>query len=211
MSSIGHNSGVSPPLILALDISKTKTGICWGRAGERPVFSSIAGQEIDSTGAMMRLGRWLIAVSMVEKPDVVYYEAPVSPAAYLGKYDEEKGKVQMTSNPETAQALFEMTGVVKFVCGMKHIATRTANVQTVRKCFIGQGRPQDPKHRVKAMCEALGWDPKNMDQADAGAVWWWGSMTVAPRFYMPISPMLQAKIRSQFDAQAIAKESRRGH
>jgi hypothetical protein len=190
-----------PPMVLALDISKTCTGICFGRAGEVPRFTAVRGNDLDGTAAMMLLGHWLIDWIRIEKPDFVYYEAPVSPAAFMGKYDEDKGKVQMTSNPHTAQALFEMTGVVKFICGMKHIATRCANVQTVRKAFLGQARPQDPKKRVKAMCDALGWLPRNMDEADAGAVWYFATQQVAPRFYAPITPMTQAKVSSMFPDQ----------
>lgn len=194
------------PKILFLDISKTCTGIADGRAGEVPKFYSIKGNDVDTTAAMMRLGQWLIERTKVDKPDWLFFEAPMN--IFPGEYDPESGKVKSKTNPTTTVTLAKMVGVVEFVAGMKGIATRTAHVQSIRSKFLGHGRPSDPKKRVMAMCRALGWAPTNLDEADAGAGWWWSCMTVAPRFYTPITPMLQAKIKSQFDVAEAAKTER---
>lgn len=194
------------PTILFLDISKTCTGIADGRAGETPKFYSIRGNDVDTTAAMMRLGKWLIDHTKVEKPDWLFFEAAMN--LFPGEYDPESGKVKSKTNPTTTVTLAKMVGVVEFVAGMKGIATRTANVQTIRSKFLGHGRPSDPKKRVQAMCRALGWAPANLDEADAGAGWWHASMTVAPRFYTPITPMLQAKINSPFDVAETARNQR---
>lgn len=197
------------PLIIALDISKTCTGICEGRAGAAPRFYSIRNAPgTDDVTAIRRLGDWLINRTKVEKPDWLFFEAPVHPGAFLGEYDEEKGKVRAKSNPATTITIAKLVGVVEFIAAMKGIQQRTANVQTVRKSFLGQARPKDPKQRAMAMCRALSWDPKNADEADAGAVWWHATMTVAPRLYQPITPMLQAQVNSPFDTAIRMKEQR---
>lgn len=199
-----------PPFIIALDISKTCTGICEGVAGEVPRFYSLRNDAgTDDITAMRRIGDWLIQRTKIDKPDWLFFEAPIHPGAFLGEYDEEKGKVRAKSNPATTITLAKLVGVVEFITAMKGIQQRTANVQTVRKHFLGQARPSDPKKRAMAMCRALGWDPKNADEADAGAVWHWATMTASPRFYAPVSPLLQAKINSPFDT-AIKQEARHG-
>lgn len=194
------------PFIIAMDISKVCTGVAEGVAGETPRFYSIRCDGLDDITAMRRLGDWLIQRTKVDKPDWLFFEAPIHPGAFLGEWDEEKGKVRAKSNPATTITLAKLVGVVEFIAAMKGIQQRTANVQTVRKAFLGQARPKDPKKRAMAMCKALGWDPKNADEADAGAVWWHATMTAAPRFYTPITPMLQAKVNSPFDT--VIKESR---
>lgn len=196
MSMIGHNSA---PFILALDISKTCTGICEGRAGETPRLYSIRGEGVDVVKAMVRLGDWLIKRSQVDHIDWLYFEAPIHPGAFLGEYDEDEKKVKAKSNPNVAITLAKMVGVIEFVAEMSDIKTRSANVQTVRKAFLGNARPDDPKQRARAMCRALNWPVENLDQADAAAVWYYACTQAAPRHYQPITPMLQAKVASQFD------------
>ena len=185
------------PKLLFLDISKTCTGIADGRVGEVPKFYSIRGNDIDTTSAMMRLGRWLIDRTKADRPDWIFFEAPMN--LFPGQYDPESGKVKSKTNPTTTVTLAKMVGVVEFVAGMKGIPARTGNVQTIRSKFLGHGRPSNPKKRCRAMCTALGWNPANEDEADAGAGFWWAGMTIAPRFYTPITPMLQQKVNSPFD------------
>lgn len=190
---------MTAPLILALDISKTNTGCAWGRAGETPRFLSLPGKDIDATDAMKKLGGWLIDWTKVNRPDWLFFEAGINPAAFMGDYDADKGRVRMTSNPQTTITLAKMIGVVEFVAGMKHIQTRTANVQTVRKAFLGKARPHNPKKHCRAMCDLLGWPAKNGDEADAAAVWYWTALQVAPRAAMIVTPMQQHKVASLMD------------
>jgi hypothetical protein len=199
------------PYILALDVSKRCTGICYGRAGDAPRFMSVRGNDMETVEAMLRLGKWLIEFTKVEKPDFLFLEAAVNPAAFMGSYNHDKGKVEMSSNPETTIALAKMAGTVEFVAGMKGIATRLANVQTCRRAFIGSGnlKGEIAKPRVMAMCRALGWDPKNTDESDAGAVWYWATMQVSPRLYTPITPMMHAKVATEIDTAMAARKGRR--
>lgn len=58
---------------------------------------------------------------------------------------------------------------------MRGVMVVPVGVGKVRKGFIGQGRLDGTlaKRSARMMCEALGWQPPNLDAADAGAVWWW--------------------------------------
>lgn len=189
---------MSGPLILALDISKTKTGIAFGRAGEKPTLLSIDGKDDDAAGAMAKLGKWLIDFIKVSRPDWLYYEAALG--IIPAEYDEETGKVRAKGNPQTTITLAKMTGVVEFVAAMKGIRCRTAHVQTVRKAFLGNGRPDQPKKYVKAMCRELGWTPANTDEADAACVWAWAAIQVAPQRAQIVTPMQQHKVKAQMTA-----------
>lgn len=182
------------PLILALDISKTCTGVAFGRVGETPRFLSIKGDDLTVPKAMKRLGSWVFDYCKTEKPDALYYEAPL--AIIPGEYDPEEQRVKARGNPNTTIALAKMTGVVEFVAELRGIPFHTARVSTVRKSFVGQGYPRNPKRHVKLLCREIGWSPANGDEADAGAVWYWACLQVAPRHAMLVTPMQQRKITS---------------
>ncbi len=185
---------MTAPLILFLDISKTRTGICFGRVGEVPAFLSIDGSDLDDIAAMMKLGFWLIEWTKAAKPDWIFYEAPID---------------RVLSSAHTTIVLAKMTGMVEFIAGMKNIPHRKANVQTVRVSFLGQGRPEDPKHHAKLMCEALGWAPKNLDEADAGAGWYHASVQVGKGAATYVTPMLKAKVAAEADEARFARKRRR--
>lgn len=182
------------PFVLFLDISKTRTGIAFGRVGEAPTFMSIDGSELDDIAAMMKLGTWLIDFIKVERPDFLFYEAPID---------------RVLSSAHTTIVLAKMTGMVEFIAGMKSIPHRKANVQTVRVAFLGQGRPEDPKHHAKLMCEALGWEPKNLDEADAGAGWYYACVQVGKGAATYVTPMLKAKVAADADEARFARKRRR--
>lgn len=181
-------------MILALDISKTCTGVAFGRVGEPPTFLSIKGSELDDIAAMMKLGRWLIEWTKIAKPDHVFYEAPID---------------RVLSSAHTTIVLAKMTGMVEFICGMKSIPARKANVQTVRVAFLGQGRPEDPKQHAKLMCEAIGWTPNNLDEADAAAIFYWGAIQVGQGKATYVTPMLKTKVAAEADEARLARKRRR--
>lgn len=197
---------MTAPLILALDISKTNTGIAFGRPGERPTLLSIAGKETDAAGAMAKLGTWLIEFCRVNKPDWLYYEAALG--IIPGEYDPEEKRVKAKGNPQTTITLAKMTGVVEFVAEMKRIRWRTGKVQTVRKTFVGHGYPQNPKKHVKAMCVELGWTPKNTDEADAAALWSWACIQVAPSQAQIVTPMQHRKVAALMAPAGVFAEGR---
>lgn len=185
---------MTTPLVLFLDISKTRTGIAFGRVGAVPTFLSIDGSELDDIAAMMKLGTWLIEFIRVQRPDFLFYEAPID---------------RVLSSAHTTIVLAKMTGMVEFIAGMKNIPHRKAHVQTVRVAFLGQGRPEDPKHHAKLMCEALGWRPSNLDEADAGAGFYFACLQVGKAAATYVTPMLKAKVAAEADEARFARKRRR--
>lgn len=189
------DDGRRPPLILALDISKTCTGIAEGRAGSPPRSYSIKGKDCDTVGAVCQLGKWLIERTAVDRPDWIYFEAPLHMGAF-GKWDPEEHRVKATSNPDTIITLAKMVGVVEFVAASRRIPARPANVHSVRKDFIGHGNLKGPeaKRRAFEICRAIGWAPANRDEFDALAVWHFACLRVAPHDAALITPMMQRQV-----------------
>lgn len=185
---------MTAPLILALDISKSCTGVAHGRVGEAPRFLSIIGKEMDDIAAMMKLGTWLIEFTKVNRPDWIFYEAPID---------------RVLTDAHTTIVLAKMTAVVEFVAGMKGIQHRKTNIQSARVSFLGQGRPEDPKHFAKLMAEALGWQPKTLDEADAAGVFYHAALQVGRNAATYITPMLRAKVADEHEAARLARKRRR--
>jgi hypothetical protein len=100
-----------------------------------------------------------------EKPDAVYCEAPI-PERALGAQ----------TNAHSTALKFVLLGALLGSLRAKGIKTVPANIQRVRKHFIGRGnlRASQAKPLVIARCRALGWVPENHDQSDAAAVWDFG-------------------------------------
>lgn len=198
------------PFIVAFDISKTCTGICEGYPGDKPTFHSLRnGEGVTARKAVKRLGDWIIDRSRLDHIDIIAIEAAIHPGAWKGEWDAEKQKVVNKQDPMSGLILSKLVTIVEYIADKKDIPTVDANVQTVRSKFLGHGRPSEPKRRAMAMCRALGWEPNNQDQSDAGAVWWWACMTRAPRFYQPITPMLQQQVNSPFNAADAAMNAPR--
>ncbi|WP_133771621.1 hypothetical protein [Enterovirga rhinocerotis] len=67
-------------------------------------------------------------------------------------------------------------------------------VTTVRKAFMGFGRapkhcPKDyEKREARRICQALGWNPPNLDAADAAALWWFACSQWAPAVAQDVRP-----------------------
>lgn len=185
------------PMILSLDIA-TKTGVCEGRAGEAPRFYSLtfAQDGDDHEDAFMRALRWIAERLHVDKPDAVYVEAPVNPAAFIGRYNEETGRVGMSTNPDTTIRLMGLWAVIAAAAKVKGIKYRRVNVQTARKSFIGAGnlKGAEAKRRGFEMCKLLGWTPKNRDESDAACIHFHAMTLEAPYLAPVITPMMQSKI-----------------
>lgn len=181
---------MTAPLILALDISKRATGVAHGRVGEAPGFLTINCGEQDDDGALSKLGVWLIDYFRVTKPDWVFYEAAVQ----RGMYE--------------APILKDLVAVVRFVCRAKSVRARPVHVQTARASFLGSGFPDHPKQHAKAMAEALGWAPGNLDEADAATIFYHGATVAGPKHCTLATPMLQARIKSEIEAKLGPKKKR---
>lgn len=220
-------AGSTAPYILALDIA-TVTGVCEGRAGEAPIFytEKFARPGDEHEDVFARGLTWIAERLQVSNPNAVFVEAPINPAAFMGEYDEKKGRVAMTTNPDTTIRLMCLWGILaaavkvksKYLvdAGKPPIIYRRVHVGTARKAFIGVGnlKGAEAKRRAFEMCKALGWSPNNRDESDAAAVWNFGVAQLAPRLAPIITPMLQAKIATTIagvdvgDASTLFKKAR---
>jgi hypothetical protein len=144
------------PTLIFFDIA-TRLGWCEGVPGQRPVFGSYKMRGEDSPAKHADMFRFVAGRFQAFKPRWVFFEAPLS-----------RGQA-------TARLLFGYCAVVEAssrLCGVEDI--REIHVETVRKEFLGKGRPKggsDLKLAVIDECRRLGFDPKNDDEADAIAGW----------------------------------------
>ena len=150
---------MTAPSIIALDISKTCTGVAQGRVGERPLSLSLRGKDLEVTVAVSQLGRWLIERINFQRPDWVFFEAPLDAGAFRPEIDWEAKEWRSMRDPHTTLVLAKMVGVVEFITHMKSISTRAANIHKVRSAFIGPAGLRGQKQSVElSKCrEVLGW------------------------------------------------------
>lgn len=161
--------------ILALDLA-TNTGFAIGDSKGKPTSWSrrLKTPEDDVECAFGNLGLILRDMFMVECPDLVVVEAPMSMGGMV-KLDEQSDRgFKFTSNPSTIYMLGGLVASVYTICKPYGIRVRKANVQTVRKDFLGVARPSNPKKVVLDRCRQLGWLDRTCrddNRADALALW----------------------------------------
>jgi Holliday junction resolvasome RuvABC endonuclease subunit len=146
--------------IIGLDISKQSTGVAIGDASSAPrnFRSSFKGGSIGALGHNFRT--WFRELLIIEKPDFVCIEA-----AFVGK----------TDDAYTATLMLGMNFTAQSVAAGRGIPCETVAVQTWRKAFLGQGRPENPKRAAIKQCSLLGWNVEgNHDRAEACGVFAWG-------------------------------------
>lgn len=174
-------------IVLGLDLSKNRTGYavdglhgaCPPRTG---VWKPYGGGELLGR-AGHEFQSWLFRMIGMWNVEMIAYEAP--PAGNTG------GDIIMTF--DETMMLFGMAFSVHIICEARKISPpRKVSVQTVRKHFVGHGRPPNPKKVVKQRCRALGWTPANEDESDAAAVWAWAKATLDPAFKLETGPLFAA-------------------
>lgn len=160
--------------LLALDIS-TKVG--WaidhpkGGPGDRPrplTGVEEIGSKLVVGRTLWRLSDWLYRMQEAYRPEAMAVEAPIFSNA--NNHLRER-KVQM--NPETVTILIGGSALVQVHCYTNEIPCYIGNVQSVRRHFLGHGRPPDPKKAVMRRCDKLGWAYQDNNAADAAALWDW--------------------------------------
>ncbi len=155
--------------ILALDISKVGTGCAIGSADEPPrsFVAAFNGATRGHVGA--QYAKWLRDLLIVEKPDLVVYEAPLMRAAAKG-------------SAEAMRLLIGLAFQTEVICAIRGISAHQCHVASWRKVFLGHGYPHDPKKAALNMCAAMGWDTGGShDRADAIGCWVWGHYTHGDR------------------------------
>jgi len=168
--------------IWGLDIA-SHTGVAEGVVGERPrLYTMHFVKEHDThDDACGRAIAWVAERTSIERPDLVYMEAPIPNAAMAGR-----------TNADTMALLFGLAASIGGTLRARGIPVRRVNIQKIRKHFIGVGNLKGPeaKRRTVALCKALGWEPPNHDAADAAAVWHYGVCQHNPRLAPHLGPLL---------------------
>ena len=192
------------PMILGLDIA-TNTGAAFGRVGEAPRFSSMMfkGEDTDLMGvaeAVAKAQVWMVETIRAVQPDLVVIEAPM----------------ERTPEQGTARTTIKLCGLALAVAGIainKSRMTRFVTVRAVRRTFLGPGggnlSGKDGKREVLRFCRAAGWEPNNDNEADAGAVWWWGGRELHPQRAQPMDPV-SLRIPPLGPAGLVVNKGRRG-
>jgi len=172
--------------LLALDVA-SNTGVCWGIPGLAPQFMSQKftrdGESSSMDGVASAASRamlWLIEFLKVEKIEAAVIEAPI-PERALGAH----------SNAWSTALKYALIGSLSGVLRGKSIPIRFANIQGIRKNFLGHGNlpGEVAKKETMRFCIAAGWSPKNLDESDAGAAWHFECMKRFPRESQLIDPI----------------------
>ncbi|MGY2052941.1 hypothetical protein [Methylobacterium sp. JK268] len=173
-------------IIMALDLAST-TGVGEGRPGETPRLYDVAlrkeGDDYEDTWG--RAVGWIADRLYVEREAVeagefrIVVEAPIMTGV---------------GGRTNADALLVTKGLWSCITGFaraRRVMVRRVAVSTVRAAFLGNGQlPGDAaKRQARATCRALGWEPSNLDAADAGALWWWGCNLWAPGKAPSVDPL----------------------
>lgn len=150
--------------VMALDLA-VSTGMAMSQDLERPPLlqtwrllpATVEGQH---GRAYVELERRMMDMIAVERPDVLWFEAPAE-----------------TGNRPTwlAQLLFGVAAVAELVATRQGILPLQGNASTVRKWVLGRGRKTKDDQRsdklvAKAYCEARGWRYDSDDAADAAVL-----------------------------------------
>lgn len=147
--------------VLALDIA-TKMGFAEGD-GSRPLFGQVRLKlpEDSPDRAVGNIACWLRDRLRLALPDIIVIEAPLNPVASLAR----------GNSYGTSSMAFELVGAVKGIARCYGVRVRQIHVQSVRKAFVGHGRPASGKQAVIDHCRALGIEVTTDNEADAVALW----------------------------------------
>lgn len=149
--------------VLALDVA-TCCGWAEG-AGLLPRFGDVRLKKPDDPPdvAVGNIACWMRDRLSTFKPDCIVIEAPLNPVASLTR----------GNSYGTSTMLLQMIGAVKGVAKCYGVPWKEAHVQSVRKAFVGHGRPENPKRAVMEQCRSMGCNVRTDNEADAVALWFW--------------------------------------
>jgi len=156
--------------ILGLDVANSM-GVCDWTVGQKPTFYTIQlgreGDDASIDGAWTkscRALRWIAERLRTFPPDEVVIEAPIPERALSGQ-----------TNAQSTMVKMMLIGTLGAAVKLKHIRVTPANIQRVRKHFIGHGnlKGDEAKRLVRSVCREIGWDCNNNDESDAGALAHW--------------------------------------
>lgn len=93
------------------------------------------------------------------------------------------------SAAHTLAALVGLSAVVRAAAHRAGARVLLAASSTVRKHFVGHGRPDNPKRAVMDRCRLLGWDFTDDNAADAAATWCWAMSVSYPKWVPNGTPL----------------------
>lgn len=181
---------------LFLDLSRTAIG--WAVDSPQGGHPPLAGTRRPRFSEQKRgdfgheYQQWLYKFLVKHKVDFVGYEAPI---AYTdqSRRNPETRRIQHDFNEK--MLLFGLAFATECIAASRKLQYKEGHVQTIRKVFVGHGRPQDPKETVRAKCDDLGWPVANFDEADAVAGWVWAKHTYDKSFVWHGGlPLLQSRV-----------------
>jgi Holliday junction resolvasome RuvABC endonuclease subunit len=173
-------------MLLGLDLSTSNTGFAFG--DENSLSPKCGAWRLPGADEMVinqtlnRLFDSIAALAKSIKPTTVVIEAFIAPTA--------------GSNFHTIQALIQCAGVARLAATRAGAEVILISSQSVRKVFLGQGRPDNPKQAVIARCKALGWNVDNHDAADACACWAYGMAKKYPDWASRLTPLFAEGARA---------------
>lgn len=171
-------------IVAAFDIAGKASGAAYGDAGGQPRFKTLRqeldGDDLGPIGAGFRW--WMVGIIQDCKPTHIAFEAPWVPSG-----GREGSRNTGTRIP---RLLIGLAFLAESIAAEFGIDCSEAAPQTVRRHFVGHGRPDDPKETVMARCRQLGWPIRNDHEGDAGALWSYTQSLLDPKFSYRTTPLL---------------------
>ncbi|MGJ4855548.1 hypothetical protein ACN6KF_001494 [Labrys sp. La1] len=161
---------MAAPSILSIDFSKSRTGICFGRPGERPTLSSKSfarweGATLDEAAAAVI--QWLPEVLSVYKPDLIALEAALPPIA--------------SRDQTSARLALGADFVIKGAAKLRSIRCYEIHGGTWKSAILGSGNLPSKQAKAKSLqlARGMGLEPKDDNEADAYCIWLYGVLHLA--------------------------------
>ena len=183
------------PMVWGCDISKKRTGLAFGRVGQRPSVISVCAMDGDTTArAGTRLFVALRDLRKLSAPDAIYFERRLE-FGFKPDVDFDERTVKNNRGIIAALDVAAMVHTVEVFAGLASIPCVSVAASTARKEYLGDGRlrRKEAKLRAQAMAKVLGWPCENDDEGDALCIWHYGSVRECPRLATAIHGGLHMK------------------
>lgn len=145
--------------VVALDLASRTGWAYWKRGFSEPAYGShlISAARGGDNGPFFKAYADWFVFGLRGVADFVVYELPFTNAR---------------THQHTAERLFGLAAMTEMLCEEARIDCRKANVQDVRRHFLGPQKlkRKEAKAAVIDQCQLHGWDPQDDDQADALAL-----------------------------------------
>ena len=159
--------------VLFLDLA-TVTGWCEGVPGEKPISGSLRLSYQGATPAekYAALFEFLGQRTAVTRYHTIAFEAPLDPRHMGSK-----------TNMNTARVLMGLAAITEAICGLTGTRTYECHLSDVRKFILAGSKPAKDEMKVAVikMVRLMGHEPKDDNEADAVAGWYYATAILDPR------------------------------